>query len=61
MSSQQTQQTQEVKETVEPATQEIPILDVDRAQSVDERFTDNAINNILPARYLVKDSSGTVV
>lgn len=56
MSKQQTKQQEEVSE----ATQEIPVLSVDESLSVTERFTDNAINNILPARYLVKDENGDV-
>lgn len=39
---------------------ELPVLSVDEDLSVEERFTDNAINNILPARYLDKDSDGNV-
>lgn len=57
--SQQKVNTEE--DVVQEATQEIPILDVDEAKSVEERFTDNAIDNILPARYLVKDDEGEVV
>lgn len=56
MSTQKTKQ----QETVSEATQEIPVLSVDESLSVEERFTDNAIQNILPARYLVKDESGEV-
>jgi len=55
MSKQKIQQTEEAE-----ATQEIPVLSVDESLSVDERFTDNAIDNILPARYLVKDEEGEV-
>jgi len=39
----------------------VPILRVDESLSVDERFTDNTINNILPARYLKKDEDGDIV
>jgi ribonucleoside-diphosphate reductase alpha chain len=39
----------------------VPILSVDETQTVDERFTDNTINNILPARYLRKDDNGDIV
>lgn len=38
-----------------------PILDVDEDATVSERLTWNAENNILPARYLRKDSSGNVI
>jgi len=55
MSTQQTKQ-----EEVTEATQEIPVLSVDESLTVEERFTDNAIDNILPARYLVKDENGEV-
>ena len=47
-------------EVAQEATKEIPVLSVDESLSVEERFTDNAINNILPARYLVKDENGEV-
>lgn len=39
----------------------VPILSVDETQTVDERFTDNTINNILPARYLRKDDNGDII
>ena len=39
----------------------VPILRVDESLTVDERFTDNTINNILPARYLKKDEDGNIV
>jgi len=35
-------------EVAQEATKEIPVLSVDESLSVEERFTDNAINNILP-------------
>ena len=51
---------QNIKQEEREATKEIPILGVDETLSVEERFTDNAINNILPARYLVKDETGDI-
>lgn len=44
----------------EEVSVELPVLTVDASQSVSERFTDNAVDNILPARYLDKDSDGNV-
>ena len=38
-----------------------PILNIDEEAAVEERLTDNVINNILPARYLRKDSEGNIV
>lgn len=37
---------------------DIPILSVDESLSVEERMTDNAVENILPARYLDKNEDG---
>lgn len=37
-----------------------PILTVDPENTVDERLTDNAQYNILPARYFVKDENGEI-
>lgn len=34
-----------------------PILSVDESLTTEERLTDNAVNNILPARYLVDDET----
>jgi adenosylcobalamin-dependent ribonucleoside-diphosphate reductase len=48
------------REQVEEDAVDIPVLSVNELLSVDERFTDNAIDNILPARYLDKDSDGNV-
>lgn len=48
------------REQVDEDTVDIPVLSVDESLSVEERFTDNAIENILPARYLDKDSDGNV-
>lgn len=36
---------------------ETPILCVDYSLSTEERLTDNAVNNILPARYLIDDET----
>lgn len=38
----------------------VPILTVDDSLSVDQRLSDNARQNILPARYLQKDDDGNV-
>jgi len=38
-----------------------PILTIDSEQSVEERLTNNTQYNILPARYLQKDSDGNVM
>jgi len=51
---------QKTQEKQDDESVDIPVLSVDEALSVDERFTDNAIDNILPARYLDKDSDGNV-
>lgn len=48
------------KEKTKQLSAELPILSVDESLSVEERFTDNTINNILPARYLNKDDNGNV-
>lgn len=50
-------------ETTEREVNEIttPIKSVDPEQTLRERFTDNAIHNILPARYLLRDDDGNVV
>ena len=37
-----------------------PILSIDENAEVEERLTDNVINNILPARYLRKDANGNI-
>jgi len=55
-----TRERQEVEEK-EEATKEIPVLTVDESLSVEERLTDNTVNNILPARYLNKDSDGNII
>lgn len=39
----------------------MPNLSVNESETVEQRFTDNAINNILPARYLKKDDNGNIV
>jgi ribonucleoside-diphosphate reductase alpha chain len=51
---------QKTEEREEYGQVDIPVLQVDEAQTVEERFTDNAIKNILPARYLDKNSNGQV-
>jgi len=56
-----TREAEEEGKVSEEAEQHIPVLEVDESLSVEERFTDNAIDNILPARYLVKDEDGEVV
>lgn len=38
-----------------------PILTIDKQATVSERLTDNAEQNILPARYLRKDKEGNVI
>lgn len=38
-----------------------PVKKLDDTLSVDEQFTDNAIHNILPARYLLRDTKGNVI
>lgn len=38
----------------------LPTRTVDESKTVEERLTDNAIENILPARYLDKDMDGNV-
>lgn len=54
--SQRQKQQQEV--TIE---QDIPVLTIDDDASVEERLTDQVYNQILPARYLEKDSDGNPV
>lgn len=44
-----------------PMNLETPILSVDEDASVSDRLTANAEHNILPARYLRKDSNGEVI
>lgn len=39
----------------------LPRKTVDESESVDERLTDNVTNNILPARYLLKDDNGEII
>jgi ribonucleoside-diphosphate reductase alpha chain len=41
-------------------TKKVPVLQVDESLTIDERFTDNTLDNILPARYLTKDENGDV-
>ena len=55
-----TREIEEEKEVSE-VEQNIPVLEVDESLSVEERLTDNTVNNILPARYLNKDSDGNIV
>lgn len=52
---------QKVKSREIQDTVETPIKSVDYSQSVDERMTDNALYNILPARYLLRDDDGNVI
>lgn len=59
MSKTTTTTTETEAESIEQIT--TPIKTVDESLSVRERFTDNAIHNILPARYLLKDDDGNVI
>jgi ribonucleoside-diphosphate reductase alpha chain len=52
---------QKTKTRERQQTIETPIKSVDYSQSVDDRMTDNALYNILPARYLLRDDEGNVV
>jgi len=47
------------KEREELAT--VPVLSVDESLTVEQRFTGNTINNILPARYLRRDDDGNII
>lgn len=57
--SQTAKTTSKTEQTIDEVT--TPIKSVDPTESVRERFTDNAIHNILPARYLIKDDNGEVI
>lgn len=49
------------RKTTEEQASKLPVQSVDRSATVEERLTDNALENILPARYLNKDSDGNII
>lgn len=51
---------QKTQEKEQEATKDVPVLSVDETLSVEERLTDNTVDNILPARYLTKDETGEI-
>lgn len=51
---------QNVQEQEQQATKDVPVLSVNESQSVEERLTDNVVQNVLPARYLTKDETGEI-
>ena len=57
-----TRQTIKEEETVSELTDVVtPVLTVNEELTVEQRMTDNAVENILPARYLEKNGEGEIV
>lgn len=54
--------TKEIEQETDVSDESVvtPVLSVDEDATVEERMTQNAVENILPARYLDKDENGNV-